>query len=102
MRQNFKVSLHTLDIPRNKKYPGLCCPGHLLGEDSPYLHQTHHGLRHGVEQAHGQPILIAENAPALEPPNAMFHLDPSLRQPPVLFPLFRCQLPAFGFFVGRV
>ena len=66
------------------------------------MDQAHHGLGHGVEQTHGQTVLIAENAPTLEPPNAMFHLDPSLRQLSILCPLFWRQFPPFGFFVGGV
>jgi hypothetical protein len=65
------------------------------------LNQPDHRRGHHRKQSHRQPILVPQDAPALDATNAMLDHDPLCRDDLVLRFLLLCQLTSLGLLVRR-
>src|SRR5262249_28465025 len=72
----------------------------ISADDTCELHQTHDGGSNQGEETQRKPVVIPHDAPSLDAPDAVLHMDPYRRQPAVLCALLFGHAPPFGLLVG--
>src|SRR5215475_13694463 len=70
-------------------------------DDTHELHQAHNGGSNQWEETERNPVVLAQDAPPLDAPDAVLHMAPYRRQPAILRALLFGQLPPFGLLVGH-
>src|SRR5215510_1041289 len=73
----------------------------ISADDTHELHQAHNGGSNQWEETERNPVVLAQDAPPFDAPDAVLHMDPYRRQSAVLRALLFGQLPAFGLLVGH-
>jgi hypothetical protein len=71
----------------------------IAADDTHELHQAHNGGSNQWEETERNPVVIAQDAPPLDAPDAVLHMDPYRRQSAILRALLFGQLPPFGLLV---